>query len=800
MNREENDQDRLQQIAWLLEKSVKPSEEETSYEPPYGDVTALNTCRVILDSVGKETLKEIAEDTIDLLGTSVAVYEANGDYAFGMFSSGWCRLMDAASRALCRTDDNREALACGKWLCHENCWNDSAKAAIESGRSTDIPCVGGIHLYGEPIYAGDRVVGALNIGYGDPPLDTERLKALAETFEVDPDDLKSVGAFYASRPQFIVDLAKKRLASSARLIGEMVEKAEATRELERSTEFQRAMTACSPVALYSIDLDGNVQAWNTSAEKVFGWSTAEVMGKPLPIVPEDKQEEYAALRKRVLERDGFSNVEVVRQRKDGTCFHASLSAGPIYDERGDIIGIMSSMADITERKRAEEEKEAMEAQNRQLQKAESLGRMAGAIAHHFNNQLQAVMGNLQLAMGELPQAAGPVESMTEAMKAARQAARVSGQMLTYLGQTVGKRETLNLADICQQVLPMLQAVMPTNVLLETDLPSSGSAVHADANQMEQVITNLVTNAWEAVGDSGGAIHLAVETVSAPEIPSINRFPVDWRPGAEAYASLEVRDTGPGIPERDIEKVFDPFYSTKFTGRGLGLSVVLGIVRAHGGCIVVESPVGARNRERGTRNREDGGQRREGGGQQKEGPGASAYPVAPEDGTGASWREKSVGGVFRVYLPLSAEDLARPAEKAAKVPELKGSGKALLIEDDPQVRDLGVRMLGFLGFKVIAAKDGVKGVEMFREHRDEIRFVLSDLTMPRMDGWATIAALRKIDPTIPIILASGYDEVSVMSGDHAERPQVFLGKPYTIEDLREAIGKVMEPQMDTDAHG
>jgi CheY-like chemotaxis protein len=154
------------------------------------------------------------------------------------------------------------------------------------------------------------------------------------------------------------------------------------------------------------------------------------------------------------------------------------------------------------------------------------------------------------------------------------------------------------------------------------------------------------------------------------------------------------------------------------------------------------------------------------------------------------REKSIGSVFRVYLPLSAEDLARPAEKAAKVPELKGGGKALLIEDDSQVRELGVRMLEFLGFTVLAAKDGMEGVEIFRERRDEIRFVLSDLTMPRMDGWKTIAALREIDPNVPIILTSGYDEVSVMSGDHAERPQVFLGKPYTIEDLREAIGKVI----------
>jgi len=158
--------------------------------------------------------------------------------------------------------------------------------------------------------------------------------------------------------------------------------------------------------------------------------------------------------------------------------------------------------------------------------------------------------------------------------------------------------------------------------------------------------------------------------------------------------------------------------------------------------------------------------------------------------GASLRENLTGSVFRVFLPLVEREVSRPDKKEARPGHAPQGGRTiLLVEDTEQVRELGVRMLQHLGWKVLAAKDGVEGVEMFRKHQDEVAFVLSDLTMPGMDGWAAIAALREVDPTIPVILASGYDEASVMSGNHAEQPQVFLAKPYSIEDLRVALDRV-----------
>ncbi|HEX2770047.1 MAG TPA: response regulator [Geobacteraceae bacterium] len=397
--------------------------------------------------------------------------------------------------------------------------------------------------------------------------------------------------------------------------------------------------------------------------------------------------------------------------------------------------------EISERKQAEEEKAKLEAQNRQIQKAESLARMAGAIAHHFNNQLAAVIGNLELAMFKLPPDAAPLKNLDRAMQAANRAAEVSGQMLTYLGQTPGIREPLDLSETCRRSLPMLRAAISKELLLESDLPSPGPVISANPNKIQLILINLVTNAWEAGGERRGAIHLAVKKVSPTDIPAANRFPIDWQPRDNDYACLEVADAGCGIADEDIEKLFDPFFSSKFPGRGLGLPVVLGIVRVHGGAVTVQS-----------------------------GPGR--------------------GSAFRVFLPLSEVEAPRKADKAAQAPEIEGGGMVLLVENEERVRSMAADMLTLLNFTVLEAQGGVEAVELFRRHKDEIRCVLCNLTMPRMDGWETLAALRKITPGIPVILVSGYDESQVMTGDHPEWPQAFLSKPYLLEELRDALGRTL----------
>jgi two-component system cell cycle sensor histidine kinase/response regulator CckA len=485
--------------------------------------------------------------------------------------------------------------------------------------------------------------------------------------------------------------------------------------------------------LIALDQDLRVVKVSRSFYKFFKVNPEETMGQLIYDLG-NKQWDIPKLRE-LLEtilpqKTTFDNYEVAHDFATIGSRTMLLNARQIQRVLGKERIILLAIEDITARKQAESDKEKLEVQNQQLQKSESLGRMAGAIAHHFNNQLGVVIGNLEMAIDDLPEGAGPVNNLTAAMLAAGKAAEMSGMMLTYLGQTPGKHEPLDLSEVCLRSLPILRAVMPGKVLLEADFTPPGPVVSANANQIQQVLTNLLTNAGEAVGEYGGSIHLGVKAVFPAEIPAAHRFPLDWQPQDPVYACLKVTDDGCGIADTDIENLFDPFFTSKFTGRGMGLAVVLGIVRAHGGAVTVESEPGR-------------------------------------------------GSIFQVFFPVSAEEIIRQ-------PGNGNCGDTL-----PQgVVDCQITLARKGGGTVLEAKDGVEAVEIFRQRRDEIRCVLSDLTMPRMNGWETLTALRKLAPDIPVILASGYDKARVMAGDHSELPQVFLGKPYRFKGLGEAIGQAL----------
>jgi CheY-like chemotaxis protein len=353
-----------------------------------------------------------------------------------------------------------------------------------------------------------------------------------------------------------------------------------------------------------------------------------------------------------------------------------------------------------------------------------------------------VMGNLDLATLELPDGSGIGERIADARKASRRAAEISHLMLAYIGHSAGKSESINLSDLCRDALPALTDALPEGLRVKTEFQASGPIIQANAAQMRQVLSNLMTNAVEAIGCQEGEITLTIDAVPATHIRAAAAVRKEWKPSAESYACLSVADTGCGMDRETAEKIFDPFFSTKFTGRGLGLPVVEGVVKAHGGTVAMES--------------------------------------RPGEGT-----------VFRVFLPVT-EQVLHPRQKMGAVVSgaQSATGTVLVVEDDTELRNMAKEMLKKLGYESMTAADGVEAVEVFRRNMEKIHCVLCDLTMPRMDGWETLEALRKLKPAISLILASGYDEARVMGSDHSESPQVFLHKPYTLADLKSALSSAL----------
>jgi PAS domain S-box-containing protein len=487
----------------------------------------------------------------------------------------------------------------------------------------------------------------------------------------------------------------------------------------------------APVVLFALERSGIVTRCEGKGLEAAGLNPSDIIGRQTNQVFEDSPRIRENLL-RALRGNSFSDTVPYR----GRVFETRYSS--IRDREGEVEGVLGVATDITERVRAEEEQVRLEAQLRQAQKLESLGVLAGGIAHDFNNLLMTILGGAHLAAKAIAPASTAHANLKRIRDTARRAADLTALLLAYAGHVPPTLEPIDLSELVRGMRELLRLSISKKATLQWDLAERLSTVEGDPSQLSQVLLNLVTNASEALGNGSGTIVVRAGQTDCTRRDLLGSCLGENLPEGP-YAFLEVNDTGMGMDEATRSRIFDPFFSTKFTGRGLGMATVLGIVRGHGGAICVHSQPG-------------------------------------------------LGSTFRVLLPQSQ---TVPAVRPLRpVPERAGrNGTILLVDDDPDVREVAEHMLRDLGFDVTTAADGRQALEEFRACSHKIAAVVLDMTMPELDGDEVLAALRHTHPDIPIVVMSGFSKryaATRIRGDCA-----FLQKPFEPEELAAALRSALQ---------
>ena len=414
-----------------------------------------------------------------------------------------------------------------------------------------------------------------------------------------------------------------------------------------------------------------------------------------------------------------------------------------YDSAGKPARMAGSITDITEQKNADNRRKKLEQKMQQAQKLESLGILAGGIAHDFNNLLLGIMGNADIMFYELSDGSPLQHRLLEIKRAAKRASELTNQMLAYSGKGSFKIESIDINDVICEMETLLETSISKKIKLTYELSTGLKLIKGDITQIRQIIMNLILNASEAIGNAPGTITLMTYLAECSE-ELLDHLTMNHSMTPGTYLCMEISDTGSGIEPDKIKQIFDPFYTTKFTGRGLGLAAVSGIIKGHNAGLSVESDL-----DRGT--------------------------------------------VFRLYFPVINEGPSNTAKADSEDSlDTKRKNATILIADDEKyIRDLATKMLTIAGYSVLLAQNGREAIDMFREKIDSISCIILDLTMPELDGVEALAELREISYTVPIIISSGYCEDDIEERFKNKNISGFLQKPYQITEIVTTIKKALE---------
>lgn len=485
-----------------------------------------------------------------------------------------------------------------------------------------------------------------------------------------------------------------------------------------------------------IDLGEVVRFANAYLESLLGLARGGAVGRRLSeILPDAAARALLAARAEAVRRDEAVVSEVTIETT-GESHLWQATTFPLRDGEGASYAHGILAFDLTERARAEEQRRQADASVQQAQKLESLGIMAGGIAHDFNNILSAVLGNADIALASLDDPEEVRASLEQIALASRRAADLTRQMLAYAGRASLRREVTDIRRVLTDMLALVKAAQPKKVEFHVEPMELPLWVDIDGAQLSQVALNLLTNAAEAIGDGVGTVRLTAQRSGPPP-----RLPAGMEPPPAAqYVRISVEDDGAGMSEEVRRRLFEPFFSTKRSGRGLGLSAVTGIIKSAGGVLLLESAEGR-------------------------------------------------GSKFDIYLPEAIPPAAarRSGPRAAVVPR---QGCVLIVDDEETLRRVGRRALEAHGLQVLEAADGVEGLATYRAHRDELSLIVLDMTMPGMGGAEVFTRLRAERPTLPVIIASGYaaaDQAQSMPPDPFVR---YLQKPFGIRLLLNLVDELL----------
>ena len=510
-------------------------------------------------------------------------------------------------------------------------------------------------------------------------------------------------------------------------------------ERQRAEErIQLLATAADQAAenIVVIDPRGIIVHVNPAFEQTSGYRSTEAVGQALALVEDREHPEsgYPEMQRALEARQTWRGF-LYNRRRDGTRYTTDVTLTPVRDAGGRVMSFVSVQRDVSRERE-------LENRLRQAQKMEAIGTLAGGIAHDFNNILNAILGYSELALMQLEKESRSRRNIEKILQAGERAADLVKQILTISRQVEVRKKPVLVQPIIKESLKLLRSTLPSTIAIQSSIDPRCGPVLADPTQIHQVIMNLCTNAYHAMRDRGGVLEVAMtETTAAQSDPFVS--PV---PGPGPCACISVRDSGCGMDEATMKRIFDPYFTTKNKGEGtgLGLATVHGIVQSHGGTVQVESAPGA-------------------------------------------------GSRFRIWLPLCSGAAATATPQPEDLDRWRGTGRIMLVDDEPAVTEVGEAHLVHSGYQVSVFNDSREAWEAFQSRLDRFDLVITDLTMPRLTGLDLARLMLGVRPDLPIIICSGYGDTAKIQAARGLGVREYVTKPISGLELLKTVHRALHPE-------